>query len=260
MSAGALDLPSHLRRRLIRALKTGMVGPPYAEVGVQTALDGSVDAAAICAELARLEQKGIGGAAVAFALEMAATAAASVPRPDLVWSGEDVPGVHARKTRQVFDELVAGAQRSLWLCSYTYFDGAKAFEKLAARMDSVPQLQVTLLLNIGRKWGDTTPADQLIRAFAEKLWGNQGWPGQRRPAVFYDPRALREGGDSAVLHAKAVVADDEAAFITSANLTERAFDDNIEVGMLTRDRTLALSLAKHFQVLIDRELLAALPE
>jgi phosphatidylserine/phosphatidylglycerophosphate/cardiolipin synthase-like enzyme len=45
-----------------------------------------------------------------------------------------------------------------------------------------------------------------------------------------------------VLHAKAVVADDEAVFVTSANLTEAAFDRNIELGLLVLDRALALSI------------------
>ena len=258
MSASTLDLPSHLRQRLIRALETGMLAPPYAELAVRTALGGDVDAVAVCSELAALETKGIGGAAVGYALELAAEGAASVHRPDLVWSGEEVPGLHARKTRQVFDELVGGARRSLWICSYTYYNGPKAFERLAARMDAKPELQVTLLLNIKRGWGDTTPAEELALDFANKLW-SKGWPGERRPDVFYDPRSLKGDSETAVLHAKAVVADDEVAFVTSANLTEKAFDDNIEVGMLSRDRTVAMSLSKHFRVLIERGLLERLP-
>src|SRR5439155_2249576 len=105
-----------------------------------------------------------------------------------------------------------------------------------------------------REWGDSTPAEQLALEFADQLW-NKGWPGDRQPAVFYDPRALRDDRKTAVLHAKAVVADDEVAFVTSANLTEKAFDANIEVGMLSRDRTVATSLSKHFRVLIERGLL-----
>ena len=81
----------------------------------------------------------------------------------------------------------------------------------------------------------------------------------RRPEVFCDPRALKDGSEKAVLHAMAVVADDRIAFVTSANLTEKAFDENIEVGLLTRDRTVALSLAKHFSVLIERGILEPLP-
>jgi phosphatidylserine/phosphatidylglycerophosphate/cardiolipin synthase-like enzyme len=62
-----------------------------------------------------------------------------------------------------------------------------------------------------------------------------------------------------VLHAKAVVADDEAVFVTSANLTEAALDRNIEIGLLVRDRPLAASVTLHFRSLIDRSLLSPLP-
>jgi phosphatidylserine/phosphatidylglycerophosphate/cardiolipin synthase-like enzyme len=61
-----------------------------------------------------------------------------------------------------------------------------------------------------------------------------------------------------VLHAKAVVTDDEVVFITSANLTEAAFDRNIEAGLLVRDRALAVSVSSHFRGLIDRGLLRPL--
>jgi len=76
---------------------------------------------------------------------------------------------------------------------------------------------------------------------------------------FYDPRSLEPHTPGGILHAKAVIADDEAAFVTSANLTEAAFDRNIEVGVLTRDHAFAASLARHFGTLIERGLLLPLP-
>ncbi len=126
-------------------------------------------------------------------------------------------------------------------------------------MDTTPNLRVTLLLNIQRKWGNTTGAEQLVREFADRFWGAD-WPGSSRPNVYYDPRSLEPDGPTSVLHAKAVVSDDEAVFITSANLTEAALDRNIEMGLLIRDRTLAASVTSHFRTLIDRSLLHQLPE
>jgi phosphatidylserine/phosphatidylglycerophosphate/cardiolipin synthase-like enzyme len=46
-----------------------------------------------------------------------------------------------------------------------------------------------------------------------------------------------------------VVVDDEAVFITSANLTEAALDRNIELGLIVRDRALASSVSTHFRTL-----------
>lgn len=257
MTTPLLDLPSYQRQKLVTALRTKALAPPYLDVAVISTIGAGTAAAAVAAELRTLDTRGIGGAAIAYALTLAGEASASVHRPDLVWSGETVPGVHARKPRQVFDELVGGAERSLWISSYTYWDGSQAFAKLAARMDATPDLKVKLLLNIQRGKGDSSTAGELASTFAATLWKH--CPGDRRPEVFYDPRALKDGTEKAVLHAKAVVADDEAAFITSANLTEKAFDENIELGLLTRDRTVALTLARHFSVLIERGILEPLP-
>ena len=124
-------------------------------------------------------------------------------------------------------------------------------------MDAQHELEVTVLLNIGRKRGDTTAADHLVRGFAERFWGHD-WPGSLRPSVFYDP-VPGPGGAKGVLHAKGVVADEEVVFLTSANFTEAALDRNIEMGLLHRDRHLALTVVRHFQVLIDRKLLLPLP-
>jgi phosphatidylserine/phosphatidylglycerophosphate/cardiolipin synthase-like enzyme len=125
-------------------------------------------------------------------------------------------------------------------------------------MDATPALRVTLLLNIQRKRGDTTVSEQLVRRFAEHFWRTD-WPGSSRPKVFYDPRALDTDGPGGVLHAKAVVADDEAIFITSANLTEAALDRNIELGVLIRDPAVALTVVGYFQNLVNHDLLKPLP-
>jgi phosphatidylserine/phosphatidylglycerophosphate/cardiolipin synthase-like enzyme len=47
--------------------------------------------------------------------------------------------------------------------------------------------------------------------------------------------------------------------VTSANLTEAALDRNIELGVLLRDRALALTISSYFRSLIDRDLLKPLP-
>jgi phosphatidylserine/phosphatidylglycerophosphate/cardiolipin synthase-like enzyme len=125
-------------------------------------------------------------------------------------------------------------------------------------MDAKPTLHVTLLLNIQRKRGDSTASDQLVRRFADRFWKTD-WPGSSHPNVFYDPRALDPDGPGGVLHAKAVVADDESVFVTSANLTESALDRNIELGILIRDRAFALTIIGYFTNLIDRNLLKPLP-
>src|SRR5262249_53804680 len=97
-----------------------------------------------------------------------------------------------------------------------------------------------------------------VRRFTDRFWKTD-WPGASRPNVYYDPRALELDGPGGVLHAKAVVADDEAVFVTSANLTEAALDRNIELGLLIRDPALAATVSNHFRRLIECSLLRPLP-
>jgi phosphatidylserine/phosphatidylglycerophosphate/cardiolipin synthase-like enzyme len=212
----------------------------------------------IAGAVASLVEMGFSGIACANWIRSVEAAASRAPRPDLVWSGPEVPGVHARDTRSVYEELLGSAERSIWACSYAYFDGPKAFNVLAQRMDAKPDLRVILLLNIQRGRGDTTIASDLVRRFADRFWGKD-WPGKARPNVFYDPRALEPDKPGGVLHAKAVVTDDESVFITSANMTEAALDRNIEIGLIVRDPALALNVISHFRALIDQRLLSRLP-
>ncbi len=186
--------------------------------------------------MATLRALGLSARACAAWIRSMDAAAVRSARPDLVWSGPEVAGIHARDTRRVYEELLGTANRSIYACRYAYFDGPRAFELLAARrMDDQPNLRVTLLLNIQRRKGDTSSPDDLVRRFADRLWKTD-WPGSRRPSVYYDLRSLDSEGPTGVLHATAVVADEEAVFVTSANLTEAALDRNIELGLLVRDR------------------------
>jgi hypothetical protein len=252
------ELPSHVRKRLASALESGLLTTPYSPTSLRSVLGTEAGGDGITSALLELERSGISGPAAAIWIRTVDVAISQTPRPDLVWSGPEVPGLHARDTRRVFDELLGSAQRSVWASTYAYFDGPRAFHVLAHRMEEQAAVNVILLLNIQRKRGDTTAADHLVRRFADRFWSID-WPGSSRPTVFYDPRALELEGPAGVLHAKAIVVDDEVVFITSANLTEAALDRNIELGLLVRDRALAVSVSTHFRTLIDRRLLLPLP-
>jgi phosphatidylserine/phosphatidylglycerophosphate/cardiolipin synthase-like enzyme len=258
MMDALLDLPPHLQDRLASALESGLLGPSPSATSVQAVLGNTKNAEGIAAAVREIADLGVKGPATAAWLRTIVQATARKPNPDLVWSGPEVPGLHARDTRRVYEELLGRAERSIWASTYAFFDGPKAFEVLARRMEERPTLRVILLLNIQRKRNDTTASEQLVRRFADHFW-KIDWPGSSHPTVFYDPRAIDLEGPGGVLHAKAVVADDEVAFVTSANLTEAALDRNIELGVLIRDRAVAQTICSYFRNLIDRELLKPLP-
>ena len=259
MIEALIELPSHLRRRLADSLDAQLLDLSSSPAAVRATLglgdDGTQVVMAALSEWKRLEVSGAVAAAWLGSLEQVVTRVAT---PDFVWSGPKVPGLYSRDTRQVYEELMSTARQSIWASTYAYFDGPRAFETLARRMDAVPDLEVTLLLNIERRRGDTTAEDHLVRRFADRFWG-EDWPGSSRPRVYYDPRSVAQEGPTSVLHAKAVIADEETVFVTSANLTEAALDRNIETGLLLRDRTIAATALGYFQGLIDRGRLRVLP-
>ena len=177
--------------------------------------------------------------------------------PQLVWSGPEATGTLG-DTRRVYEDLFSSAKRSLWVVSYAYRDSPDVFGRLARHLDATPKLQVTLVLNIERypRKEKKHRIGTVAARFARDFW--QHWPGKRRPRVYYDPRSVRRDLKGKV-HAKVVVADETRALITSANLTARAWDDNIELGVLVRDPSLASGVLNHFQELIRLGHLRALP-
>lgn len=174
-------------------------------------------------------------------------------KPLLVWSGPRT-STH-RDTRSVFEELFTTAKHTLWVSSYVSRSRRDILGRVAEHLDATPRLTVTLVLNVPRYKGDDRAAKRIVKEFAERFW--KRWPATKRPRVYYDPRPLyrRKG----LLHAKLVVADHERVFVTSANLTGPAWDDNIELGVLLRDRDLAKEVVAHLERLIDRKHLKPLP-
>lgn len=170
-----LELPSHLRQRLADALDAQLLDLSSPPAAVRATLGlGDDDSKVVVEALREWKRLEISGAAAATWLKSLEQVVTRVATPDFVWSGPKVTGLYSRDTRQVYEELMSTASQSIWASTYAYFDGPRAFETLASRMDAVPSLEVTLLLNIERRRGDTTAADHLVRRFADRFWGKTG--------------------------------------------------------------------------------------
>ena len=163
------------------------------------------------------------------------------------------------RTRVVSTRTCSPPRNDLSGCSgYTYRDGPHVFGELAKHLDATPGLEVTLVLNIERWQREKKHRiKKVVARFADRFWKRE-WPGQNRPLVYYDRRSVNTQLPGK-LHAKVVVADEEHVFVTSANLTRRAWDDNVELGILVRDADLAGSVIAHVQGLIDARVLWKLP-
>lgn len=147
-----------------------------------------------------------------------------------VWTGPDA-GQPVRLTASVMAEVIAAAQRQLLVISFA----AYKIPQVLAGLEAAAQrgVIVDIVLETAEDSGGALTFDQLP-AFAGldgvQVWH---WPAEKRPPA---------GGS---LHAKAIVADDVVALVTSANLTGHALANNIELGLLARDRSAATGITAH---------------
>lgn len=246
---------------LAAALDDGTLCPPFTAPSVRHfAPKGEL--MSLAEELSRLHRKGMTAShlaelirAVAEEREAAAVAAAQV---ELVWTGPETKGMASRDTLVVVGELFDRAERSVLISGYNVFDGRSVFKKLIDRVAMKPALQVKMFLNITRKDSEAfAPTEQVVERFASDF-KRFHWDGTRAPEVFYDPRSL-DPEAIAVLHAKCVIVDDDAALVTSANLTESAQRRNIEAGVLLTDPVFARELRAQFEGLVDAGALKPVP-
>ena len=258
MTDALLVLPAHLRRRLVeRARGRAARGAVFRLRDRARTRESGRAAQDVVAALDALERWGLPGPLPPPGSGRSRHAAdPPAARPRLVRARGSRPPRPRHAARVRGAARLRGAH--VWASTYAFFDGPKAFEVLAARMDASARAPRHAAAEHPAQEGryhdglGTSCADSPIAS------GSRTGPG-RAAAVYYDPRSLEPDGPTGVLHAKAVVADDEAVFVTSANLTEAALDRNIEIGLLVRDRALAPTVSSHFRALIDRDLLDWLP-
>ena len=126
------------------------------------------------------ERAGVSGEAAATWISSLEKVSSRLLPASLVWTGPEARGLHFRSTRQVFEQLVQDARKSILLGGYTYFDGPEAFKVLPSQMDKHPSLRVTVLLNINRARFNATSDRHVVERFGARLW-NEDWPAKEHP-------------------------------------------------------------------------------
>ncbi|MFE5920882.1 DISARM system phospholipase D-like protein DrmC [Streptomyces sp. NPDC056468] len=174
----------------------------------------------------RAEAPAMTGAALALAL----ATARSHPRPrpaQVVISGPVGASVPARLTSGVAVEVIRSATTSLLIASFAAHGARDVVAEIGRAVDR--GVAVDLLLE---------ESTQASAAFAALPSGVQIW---------------HRVGATGVLHAKLIAADRHTALLGSANLTDRALSDNIELGVVLRDPRLVEPLIEHFHWLLIPE-------
>lgn len=171
-------------------------------------------------------------------------------RIELVWTGPRPANTPAlRRLDQALYDLVLNARRHILLVT---FAAAKITRLKTALSDAAARgVNIQLILEFEQESGGQLSHDALA-AFAGSI--------EHRAAIYYWPLERREknaAGKPGKLHAKCAVVDD-AVLVSSANLTDDAFNRNIEMGVLLRAPALAAQLRGHFEGLIEIRVLRAI--
>ena len=164
------------------------------------------------------------------------------PVTEIIWTGPANSRYPVRRIDQVLYDLIAASQRRVVLVTFA----AHRIRHLCEHLTRAVQrgVQLTLIVESEDESEGQLTSDA-IRAFADVPSA-----GMR---LYYWPAAQRErnlAGRPGKLHAKCAIVDD-VALIGSANLTDDAFNRNMELGILVKDPVTVTAIVDHFTGLID---------
>lgn len=184
------------------------------------------------------------GTAMALALESAALVHAGVAarRSQVVVSGPASTSVPVRLTSAVITGIIRDCQQSLLVVSFAAFGVAA----VVAEMHHAAErgVRIDLVLESAEADGGALHGSLGASAAFEAIMQEATfwrWPAARRPLV---------GASRATMHAKLLAADTKVALLSSANLTDKALGDNLELGLLVRDPEVVRRIVAHFRSLM----------
>ena len=157
---------------------------------------------------------------------------------ELVWTGPTTPFVSARRTEQALLQVIGAANQNLFVTSFVAYDVStivKALNDATAR-----GVSISMLLESSQDHGGSISFD-VIGKMRTLVPSAKLYAWRERSAPFADGR----------VHAKVAVADNDVCFITSANLTGHAMEQNMEAGVLLSGGQIPRLLHDHLQSLVD---------
>ncbi|MHB8432277.1 MAG: DISARM system phospholipase D-like protein DrmC [Candidatus Tyrphobacter sp.] len=249
LQAAAQDLPDRYAADLLAVLLACRTAADLpAQLSARGTVAPNVSAHADEVRLAWGGESNLDGTALAAAFSAVCQLQAKSNRSqtELVWTGPATRCLSMRRTAAVLFELIGEAESEVVLMSFAAYHSADLLHHLIRAADRGVQLH--LLLESATESGGRLKVDG-ERAFREL---------QDRATFYYWPREKR-GSHGAVMHAKATIVDGRTVFITSANLTENAISENIELGVVLRDTSIGATLRAHFRELTTMGIVVPYP-
>jgi phosphatidylserine/phosphatidylglycerophosphate/cardiolipin synthase-like enzyme len=167
---------------------------------------------------------------------------------EIIWTGPANGRFPIRRIDQVLYDLVSDAKKRIVLVTFAAHRVRHLCDLLTQAIDR--GVDLTLIVE-----SEDESEGQLTRDAMEAF--------RKVPAakthLYYWPLAKRErnqSGRPGKLHMKCAIVDD-VALIGSANLTDDAFNRNMELSMLVREKATVDTLSEHFRELICAKILVA---
>ncbi|MEB2487926.1 DISARM system phospholipase D-like protein DrmC [Burkholderia multivorans] len=157
---------------------------------------------------------------------------------ELVWTGPTTPFVSARRTEQALLQVIGVAKQTLFITSFVAYDVSTIVKALNDA--STRGVSIAMLLESSLDHGGSVSFD-VIGKMRELVPSAKLYAWRERPVRFAEGR----------VHAKVAVADGYTCFITSANLTGYAMEQNMEAGVLLTGEPIPRLLHDHLQALVD---------
>ena len=161
---------------------------------------------------------------------------------ELLWTGPSSKEINLRRNDQALLELINTARNEIIIVSFVVY---KVREILSALHSAAMRgVKITVILE-SPDVSEGYAAQDNIKALGPGLREHVRiflWPEDKRPAV--------EAGGKVSLHVKCAVADGKRMFLSSANLTNRAMNYNMEMGILLEDVGLPARAKNVFDELI----------
>lgn len=161
---------------------------------------------------------------------------------ELVWTGPTTPFVSARRTEQALLQVIGAARQTLFVTSFVAYDVSNIVRALNDA--SARGVSISMLLESSQNRGGSISFD-VIDKMRELVPSAKIYAWRARAAHFADGR----------VHAK-VATDGATCFITSANLTGHAMEQNMEAGVLITGGQIPRLLHDHLQALVDTKVVS----
>jgi len=166
---------------------------------------------------------------------------------ELVWTGPSTEHSTLRRTDQALLDVIQAAKSELIIVTFVAYKVNIISDALASAVER----GVTIHFILESKDAKTAPS-------ALSHFGSISNNSEERLLLYEWPTHVRgrdDSGNHGIIHAKCAVADEEIAFVSSANLTGHAMSLNMELGLLLRGGDMPSKISLHFQELIAKKIL-----